>query len=233
MEHFRKAKIRKNASVVFKKANYRAKEETKHLLVYMACQYRWEDSADPEIEDKDYFFDLDEAKEYVNNLDLNLGYFGKVDAVTFEYSNFNETFDFRDDFTIDTMVNELNCDYDEVWTTNTNVGNDIEGAIIVGWSWEKYIGYCRNFHGLRYGNWRETENDLSNNADRTFHKTESVLLTKEEIKGLDNVELFEAVQDALSKIDKWNDFKLNPFSTNGLYKIKSDLGLQLEDNVNI
>lgn len=106
-------------------------------------------------------------------------------------------------------------------------GGNIEDAIIVEWSWEKYVGYCRNFHGLRRGGYNETESNLvSGNEESTFKRNESVLLTKEETKGLTDEELHEAVREELFKNSwKWNYFKNNPSES----KITQDLGLKIHE----
>src|ERR1035437_6975911 len=104
-------------------------------------------------------------------------------------------------------------------------GEDIEDAIIVSWNWEKYIGYCRNFTGLRRGTYKETEHDLiTGNEECTFRGNMSVLLTKEEVKDLSDEEILEACEKELDKESwKWNYFRNNPTQS----KIISELGSKI------
>lgn len=96
-----------------------------------------------------------------------------------------------------------------------NKGEDIAGAVIVIWSWEKYVGYCRKLHGLRFGERGETESDLSTeNLERIFRTNESVLLKSEELKDLTNEEKVERIEEELSQDHwKWNYFGTPDFST--------------------
>ena len=74
------------------------KTKNKHgdliLSVYKASQYRWEETADPQTDDEKYFFTLEEAKEYLETVNMNIGFQGIVDKFEFEYTDFNNEFEF-------------------------------------------------------------------------------------------------------------------------------------------
>lgn len=99
-------------------------------------------------------------------------------------------------------VLQITSEYEE------NIGKDISGAIIYIWSWEKYIGYCRNFHGFRIGERGETESNLSDNSERTFHHSESIILTNDELVCMSKDEIIDYIENELCNDSyKWNYFK--------------------------
>ena len=81
---------------------------------------------------------------------------------------------------------------------------DIEGAIVVEWSWKRYIGYCRDLHDVRRARYGETE-ELLVNEDRVCARNFSMLLAKEEADSCSEDELKEKVLEELGKgCWKWN-----------------------------
>ena len=62
-----------------------------YLVVYKAQQYRWENSADPEIEDVKYFIDENEAKVYAEeDILLNIGFESQVESRCLETSSLSQ-----------------------------------------------------------------------------------------------------------------------------------------------
>lgn len=131
------------------------------------------------------------------------------------------------------LINQYNKDFYAFLLDNATEieviepeGESVENAIIVEWSYEKYVGYCRNYLGLRYGKQNETEKDLvSGNEESTFKSNESVLLTASQIEGLTTDEIFERIwQELDSSYWKWNSFKNNPTDK----KIQEFLGICVE-----
>lgn len=95
--------------------------------------------------------------------------------------------------------NPLVKEYDEY--------KNIEGALLLNWSWDRYIGYSRNFHSIRYASADETtERDiLSNNEESTNKIVTCVLLYKDEMENLTDTELKDKIIDELTTyFDKWN-----------------------------
>jgi hypothetical protein len=201
---------------------YRQAEKTtnKHgdliLSVYKALQYRWEETADPQTDDEAYFFTELEAKEYLKTINLNIGFQAQIEQIEFEYTDFNTSFDFGSEGDIEDFIpNFDNCN--AFYYGGVFEGEDITGAIVVQWSYEKHVGYCRNlqdigiageypFHELK------TEKDLiTGNEESTFRINFSVLLTKDEVEDASNIK--EAVEEELMKGHwKWNYFRNNPNS---------------------
>lgn len=69
---------------------------------------------------------------------------------------------------------------EEIPCANYDFDKSIEGAIIVVWSWERYIGYARNFHELRYADHTETE-ALLTKEDRVSAKQVDIVMTADEV----------------------------------------------------
>jgi hypothetical protein len=186
------------------------------LSVYKAQQYRWEETADPQTEDEAYFFTQEEAEKYLETINLTIGFQTQVERIDFEYADFNWEIPFgADKEIVDFLPSRL--DFDTVYYGDLFEGEDITGAIIVQWSYEKYAGYCRNlqdigiagqypFHELK------TEKDLiTGNEESTFRSNYSVLLTKDEVEGASDIK--EAIEEELMRGHwKWNYFRNNPNS---------------------
>ena len=51
-----------------------------YLVVYKAQQYRWEETANPEIDDVEYFINENEAKVYAEKIQLNVGFESQVES---------------------------------------------------------------------------------------------------------------------------------------------------------
>lgn len=186
------------------------------LSVYKAQQYRWEDTADPETDNEKYFFTEEEAKEYLETINMNIGFQGTIDKWEFGYKDFNETFDFGFEGGIEDFI-PTNCYPETVYWGNLFEGDDITGSIIVRWSYEKYVGYCRNLKDIGIAGeypFHEftTEADLiTGNEESTFRDNYSVLLTLEEVSQADD--LFDAIEEKLMRSHwKWNYFRNNPNS---------------------
>ena len=212
----RKAEFKLQAETFSAPKYYSRGENVKHFAIYAACAYRWEDNetADPIIDDLEYFLSESEAIEYVESLKLDIGFHGQVERLIFEYDDFNEVFDFREEFDLNgRFCKNVKADIDsEVYTTDTNEGDTLDGAIIVEWSWEKYIGYCRNCISLRKGTSKDTNNSINTgNLERTWRSNESVLLNASEIEGLTDEDIADLIYDELSSESwKWNHFNKTP-----------------------
>lgn len=73
--------------------------------------------------------------------------------------------------------------FDDVWRGCVNNGRSIEGDIVLVWSYEKHVGYARNFLEIRYGGHNELESDLvTTNHERVWSPVAQVLLEKRRLK---------------------------------------------------
>ena len=198
-------------------------ENQKQYLVFKSMQFRWEETADPEREDVEFHLTKEAAIEAAEAISLNVGFYPLAEMISIPVGNISDD----EEFELADLenYNEYQGDCEEVWSGSEFKGESIEGAIIIEWSWEKYVGYARNlkdigtagqfpFHAFK------TENDLiSGNEERTFRSNYSILLTAEEISKSDNLQ--ESIEEALNASSwKWNHFKNNPQSQHIVEKIE-------------
>lgn len=158
------------------------------------------------------------SKEDIDT-DVEIGQMLLIKKTEMQYSELIDLY-FSDDMY---RISDRSSDVETIEPT----GESIEGAVIVEWSWEKYVGYCRNFHGLRFGESNETEQDLiTGNEERTFNRNLSILVEASELEGLTDAEKVEAIKEAFSQSHwKWNYFNTPNFQTS----IEDYLGLTIEN----
>lgn len=87
-------------------------------------------------------------------------------------------------------------DYYQADCANYDFGKSLEGAVLVFWSWERYIGYARTFIEIRYADSSDTE-ALLTKQDKVLAIQCDVILTAKEVQES------EDVQDAI--LDKLQD----------------------------
>lgn len=198
------------------------------FIIYRTSQWRWEDSANPIYKNIEYHLTLDRAEKCVNEMEVEVGFSTIIERMTIDYAVLNENWEFREEL----ELSELDSKYFEVNVEivqegYTECGKSLEGSIIVSCSWDKYVGYCRNFNGIRYGRYDEYEKDLINeNSERVFRLWEFVLLSSEDVSGLSDEEILELVYEELDNDSyKWNYFR-NRFTEE---KIINGLNLTIND----
>ena len=205
------------------------------LSIYKALQYRWEETADPETDDEAYFFTEEDAEEYLDTINMNVGFYPIIDKIDFEYADFNNEIEFGFEGEIaDFLPSRL--DWETVHRGDLFEGEDITGAVIVRWSYEKYVGYCRNLQDIGIAGeypFHEfvTEKDLiTGNEERTFRSNYSVLLTKDEVEEASNTK--EAVEEELQNGSwKWNYFRNNPNSYHIAERLDELFGVSIEEKI--
>ncbi len=191
------------------------------LIFYKACSYRWEETADPERDEEKTFINLQEAILYADSLNLEVGFRGVVDEISVYQEDLEELV--NEDGNIDLADIDYKSvssyDSEEIYSTDEFTGDSIEGAILVEWSYEKFVGYAHNLINIGIaGEWPfsdlKKESDLiTGNEESTFRSNYSVLLKADEIEGLTKDEVREAIDQALNENRwKWNHFKNNPNS---------------------
>lgn len=199
---------------------------TDYALIYEALAYRWEDTADPEREDSKFFFELKQAIDYAKSIELEIGFHPVVEKKGIEVCDLRECEDELD--TAEEYINYFDVEtFDDVWTGSVNEGKNIEGAIVLVWSYEKHVGYARNFLEIRYGNHNELESDLvTTNHERVWAPVSQVLLNKSDIENLSDEEILAKVNSELYEVRdwKWNHFKNQPTDE----KIIDGLSLSIE-----
>lgn len=85
----------------------------------------------------------------------------------------------------------------EVECPNYDFDKSLKGALLVFWSWERYIGYARKLIELRYGTSDDTEAMLTK-EDKVFATQCDVLLTAEEVEDLSSEDLEQEIREKLS-----------------------------------
>ena len=98
-----------------------------YLVVYKAQQYRWENSADPEIEDVKDFINENEAKvDAEEDILLHIGFESQVESRCLETSSLSQDDWEREFDDVEQIVEEYKFDdYVETQTIDYNEGKDI------------------------------------------------------------------------------------------------------------
>ena len=78
----------------------------------------------------------------------------------------------------------------------------VQGALLVIWGWERYVGYSRMIHEIREGMYGEDER-MCCPIDHIYRPQTSVLLKKEEMEGLSKAELRSLVETKLLEEGDW------------------------------
>lgn len=168
------------------------------LILYSACQYRWDTdrTADPEIDDYKYFVTEEEALAYAKQIKVGLGFHAVVEKITYPEIA---------DCEMDTELGS-EADFSEIWRGAENEGENLDGAILVCWSWRTHVGYSRKIEGLLWAGGNDTESSIgTGNVDRVFRNNYSVLLNASDIAGLDAQQLRFALEERLGdSMWKWN-----------------------------
>ena len=76
---------------------------------------------------------------------------------------------------------------DYVECNNYDFDKSLDGAILVVWSWQTYVGYARKIEELRYAYYGETERILTK-RDKTFVSQIDVVMTAEEVAASTDLE---------------------------------------------
>jgi hypothetical protein len=165
----RKAEFRKKAEQ-FLAPTYYCKTPIKHLAFFMAQQYRWEDTADPQIEDVTYHFTEQEAIEAAKKINLNLGFEAQVERLTTDYETFNEKFEFGEEFDFEDVHGRCAADAQKIHNVNTNNGDELSSnSIIIFYQHHRYMNYAYDIVSAQfvYQTNLKFEADLRNDQDST------------------------------------------------------------------
>ena len=92
--------------------------EEQYLVVYKAMQYRWEDTADPEIDDVKYFIDENQAEEYAKEIQLSVGFESQVETRYLKASYLSDEDWEREFDDIEEIVSEY--DFDDLYRNPNN-----------------------------------------------------------------------------------------------------------------
>jgi hypothetical protein len=91
----------------------------------------------------------------------------------------------------------------QVECSNYDFDKSLEGAVLVFWSWERYVGYARKCIEVRRAYSEETETLLTK-QDKVFATQCDILLTAEEVENADDLKA--AIRERLEDGSwKWNN----------------------------
>jgi hypothetical protein len=91
----------------------------------------------------------------------------------------------------------------QVECSNYDFDKSLEGAVLVFWSWERYVGYARKCIEVRRAYSEETETLLTK-QDKVFATQCDILLTAEEVENADDLQY--AIRERLEDGSwKWNN----------------------------
>lgn len=199
------------------------------FVIYKAHQSPGSISGYEEIQESEkiaYFTNLEDATEYALNNTI-AGYHPVVDIVSLDNDILSEL---DPDSSIDLVernsFNEYELDEDyidyidgEYWG-DLEKGKSLEGAIIVEWHWNRYVGYCRDIENIFIAT-NLFECDLKN-RDETNKTCSGVLFYREEIENLTISEIYDKVGEKLNKnLWKWKSEKAVKMMMNTFFEFYS------------
>ena len=194
--------------------------------VWDADDYLNGNNCNPKCTDMYLFDSEDELKDFAMKLDANRDIYndcymvnGEVDEETIlELSGcecmedfneilatpYSEQYGWREKEEVAKYIlDEFNSTMKDVEAANYDFDKSIEGAIIVVWSWERYIGYARKCKEVRYAQYGEKE-DMLTKADKVFVPQCDIVMTKEEVESCGDIRA-ELEERLLTDSWKWTN----------------------------
>lgn len=202
-----------NATDIIKKV----KNENTPITVWYGTRTNWDETArdtssNPNYTERitDFYEDREEAWEAIEASEKNAE-FGKYDIYDLweakvspddldgidweeieEWDNFDEEKFYE-------LIHEENCtEWDAIVNEVSYEYPSVEGALLVEWNWERYIGYARNINCIRLGMYSETE-EICCKEDMVFRPQVDVLCTAEELDGLSPEQERDLVEERLQE----------------------------------
>ena len=108
---------------------------------------------------------------------------------------------------------------------------NIDGAILVYWSWHNYIGYARTFKRCEVCNDIHMTSLSCKPCERTFRENCDVLVSPSEVKACKNAsELRDLMSDRMAEMKLWrNDYNVDEFLQKA-YENSRSYGYELPEN---
>jgi len=223
----------------------KVKNEGIALTVYHIQKIRWEDreNADNPIDTEDlegFYYDQDSAREAMKELaDKEQPEFGVrtefcLDKATIspddlddvDWDEVEELGDMAfDDSDLLDIFNDRR-DYEESIDVTYQYKN-LDGALLVFWSWNRYIGYARDLQEIREGMYGEDES-ICIKQDKTFVTQCDVLIEKQELEGLSKQDRRTLIEQRLGESHwKWTmkaEVAIHRYIRENFEKVWSDMG---------
>lgn len=218
----------------------KVKNEGKALTVYHLQKICWQegnDNGDPlSTDDIDgFYFDIDTAKQAMKDAaDSTQPEFGvriefcldkaEISPDDLDEVDFDEVEEFDDSDLLE-IFNE-NRDYEESRDVEYQY-KSVDGALLVFWSWNRYIGYARDLREIREGMYDEDES-ICIKQDRTFVTQCDVLIEKQEMEGLSREDRRSLIEQRLGE-SKWKwtmkaEAYIRRYIRENFEKVWSDMG---------
>lgn len=205
-----------------------------YIVIYKAYQALIEEER---IEDAAYFLREEDAREYANGIKLNVGFSLSLEKDFIDIDSV-EDIEYEEELLEVELIEYLSeCEvYDrEVTELIVYNGKDITGAIVIEWSYERYVGYCRNLLNIGiagegyFYDLKKESNLITGNEDSTYKSNYSVLIPADRVAALvkEGNLSEEVIYDALYDNQwRWNDTKHNPYN-NGIRTTIGEIVVQL------
>ncbi len=197
------------------------KNEGKALTVYHLCKTRWEDKEDycnplSEEDQEGFYFDLDTAKQAMKDLAeatepefgvrteiiLHKATIGPDDLEDVDWDEVEELGEMAYDDSDLMELFENHHDYEDSIDV-TYKYKSVDGALLVFWSWDRYIGYARDLWEIREGSYSEDES-ICIKEDKVFRQQCDVLIEKQELEGLSQQDRRQLIEQRLGESHwKW------------------------------
>ena len=118
-----------------------------------------------------------------------------------DWEELEEWDDFDDEKLLE-LIERYNTDVDDTVSEVSYTYQSVQGALLVIWGWERYVGYSRMIHEIREGMYGEDER-MCCPIDNTYLPQASVIATAEEIEGLSKAELHSMLEKKLLEEGDW------------------------------
>lgn len=207
-----------NATDIIKKV----KNENTPITVWYGTRTNWDETARDTSTNPNYteritgfFTDREEAWNAIEALaNEHEAEFGKYDDFDLWKAKLSpedldgidweelEEWDNFDDDKLFELIERYNTDVDVNVLEVSYTYQSVQGALLVIWGWERYVGYSRMIHEIRKGMYGEDER-MCCPIDHIYRPQTSVLLKKEEMKGLSKAELHSLVETKLLEEGDW------------------------------
>lgn len=192
------------------------KNEGKALTVYNLHITRWEDKEDIcnplSEEDLDgFYFDRDDAvkamEDVAKSTEPEFGvrteiilYKAEISPDDLDDVDFDEVEEFGDSDLL--KIFNYYRDYEDSRDVEYQY-KSVDGALLVFWSWNRYIGYARDLQEIREGMYSEDES-ICIKQDKTFVTQCDVLIEKQELEGLSREDRRSLIEQRLGESQwKW------------------------------
>ena len=157
-------------------------------IFYEVASEIFEENGDRKVDEAFRCATYEEAKSEAESMKLDVGYSAVIYAIYISnVTKEAEEVEFDDvEEIFDEYFDMIDIEFDEY--VKTEEGKNIEGAVVIKWQWNKYVGYSRNFVGVGiagqypYHNILKEIDLITGDEDRVFRTNYSVLATKEELE---------------------------------------------------